>query len=678
MRYLKRTSGVSEHSALINAVQRGGDRDNAVMIADGLELEKRIKEYCTQRRASYTKLSESFYKIVEGTMFTSCADMVKVVFSVKMADGNVEITKRSYHMLLDKRPVEIIAAAREEALREYLAASRSAPSRIDSRYDNSLDYISTIFTRTASSCFLNFCALLVWFSACLYIVFSDLKAQALSRGLLVTQLGGLPLPSIRELSEFTRLDVLNCSLLFSGLPALLMSALFSAASLAMRTSARLGFAGMFVFIFTSFFYLISLFKINALSALLIAVGGPLLSMSIQRFVWLSGQIAVQKTSPAVKGAAVLFVISMMVVPVPSVSLKSEDISSGFLGIRDGVVLANGMTRWLGDWYYKYTLYAAEIKKPLFSFGDRAAPTRQVLILLYGSCPALEQVLSRRGVYVRKTRTLDEFMTESSRRGYDLVIATRQSVAPARRSDNFIVMDEKATEADTIAILNDTNDRLYKASGFGELDASSKAVAFLTVPFLIIATCTSLIIWCVKRLSQGRTLLTAAVAVTLAFAVGLALLFRARLGGAEPASAQDIARIVRQESVTYNDLKAVNSAIMADSNIKIDEAVIDRWLGSGDPRVIYWSCLITANLHLTHKFEDLLPLLESNSIIIRYQAARFISAFLEHIHAYKNVPISNEQISIVKEKLRKAVESDVWYVGANAYNGLVRLERWVSG
>ncbi|MBI4244791.1 MAG: hypothetical protein HY606_11930 [Planctomycetes bacterium] len=645
---------------------------------DAAVLKERLKSYAHLRSSLLIKQSEQTFILKEGNRFSTNPEGVYLKFQITIADSETVAVRRNSD-LFDKifgplmtESLQDIIEYRRSRLESFLNGSGDVIKSFDMGYSGAIDLPFQMFKRSILAGLLNFFTLLILFSFCFLPIFSQLKENLTAKAHIITELGSLPLPSQGELNSLGFAGLFKSSIYFSFLFALTMSVLFTLSALVSKLFSGLSAVNIFIVLFCTIFFFISLHRFGKLSSLAVSLLGPILSVKIQQFIWLRGKIYQNQCGKLIKIISLITVLIIALLPIAFKGLskrhKDLDLVYRMLEFRDDVGLSGRFLSPFAEFYYKYTLYSAEFKKLLYSTDEQAALSSQVSVLVYTQKEWVVKNLSDQwNFYVKRANSAEQFQQLIKNRGFDLIIADSENAADGVDKKRLIVLNNIEDIQTLRKKLESASMLNYKSANLGELDFISRIFAIIFAAFGVIVIPFALILfiaeWILSRIKQNAISIAFVFIILVVVLAGIVMLFGDR-NTTMTGSVDELAAKSLNSGSQYKYIMEIEKRLRGGEELE-NLSVVDQWLKSEDVRTLYWTCAIISHSKLADKLPDLVMLLESDSVIVRYQAARIISELAD-----KN--LSQDFQKYLKERLKVAILSDCWYVGECAYIGYSAL------
>lgn len=482
------------------------------------------------------------------------------------------------------------------------------------------------------------------------------------RALLIEQLNFLPLPSRQELDSIDFGFRLGCAINFAGPMAFFIALLYGAVQLLAEVWAPLSRAVFWIFLFLLLQLGVSLYPLVGWPVLIAyALLIPLSAHMGYSLVW-SRKREKRRSNhreyrhPILAGV-ILLALAVVAAPSPS---SDEGFLDALVLFRDKVFLPYRPGRALACFYYRHTLYAAEILKPWF---DLEGPQRaQRVVRLSAPTPFnIENHLRTLEVYC-------DARPEGSEGPYDAILSNEPLNNP-----KAIAVSPSTTLEELKTKLREQAGRIYPANDIGWLQHVGWRSLYSVGPVALALTMFSLLS---LPLGLARRKFSSASFRTLAW-VGITFMV---LGiAAHHASRKDLTRTLTElrERGHRNDAAGVASflkdprpdirleAVYALYHLFKEDRSRNRdiypelvqGLKDDDLRIRLWTCGALGYLGDVRAVEPLLRSLEDD-FFVRYRAA----GALGDLRDPRAIP-----------HLRRLIREDEWYVGIYALQALRDIE-----
>jgi hypothetical protein len=355
------------------------------------ELEKYLLEFAGRIRgvAGRRAPPDPGWTVSGGTFLSLNPNTVPWRIQVRRDSSGLSLTSRVRGLPWTRAKARRIGAFRQGQLSDYLTGRvrGSPPERFDTaRLQNPFTpFGESIAARTGSFAWIVLTGLAALALAFVCAVLASYGPMSSSiRGLLahsaaLEKAGAIPLPS---LSEAASTGALGAAVVFA-LPVAFLAGLVHAAALAAcdlgSRAARLPQAS---FLLLTLLWVLAFFPYLSLASIPLAIvvpGGAQLGATL---VWGLRRERLRESGPprgVVVAMGVILAASLAGAAVPQVADWKECRMRVAL-FRDGWLLGHPLGRWIASTYYRYTLYAADPLKQVYS-SDPAIAARQQCIAL---------------------------------------------------------------------------------------------------------------------------------------------------------------------------------------------------------------------------------------------------------------------------------------------------------
>lgn len=624
-----------------------------------------------------------------GSAFSPHPNAMRTSVVVRQEGAALHLTLRAFALPWTERKVRRIAEFRllqvAETIQALLKGETPAPAILEPfgaiRADHPVVGTALFAAWATAAAIAGFAAtlLLTWLLG--LTLMSGTIDELMGKALLVHDLGGVPLPSVAELQS---IDASGPALLFA-LPiafgiALLIVVLLALGELFPAVGRLVPFGALFCVILL-LFALIPL--MDAASAIGFSLAIPLAAILGYSLVWgRKGEIRNEPVAPGGKlilsprmiaGGAVLLIVAGFLMRTTAMG---KDLGDDVALLRDRLLLGSDLGKAVADFYYRNTMYPAEIIKPL-------SMRTNVCIVTDSRSPILRQWFARRGFLVEEARNESKAFARFRSAPFDLIVFDKGELA------HTIVEQEGLWQRSiilaTLMITDEGQDEIfarldknfewrssgsYRGSGLASLSHFGWTSVFLGLPVMLITAAAAFVALFLALLYRrldpriGRLMIGALIVLAIG---GAAVLLMPTERGEIVA---EIRRLPKKEIATVDQLIGYLASGERDARYEAAYRIYQYPYGNlryVDPllkatedidiRVKMWAALALGNIGDARALDRLIAMLEDPQLLVRCKAAEALAGFR-----------SPKAVAALTSRMK----NDQWYVGWYCYQSLRRM------
>lgn len=540
------------------------------------------------------------------------------------------------------------------------------------------------------------------------VVIGDVQAELAARGKTLHEIGRIPLPPPDE-----PVSLFGCGLLLAGPIAFFFAAFHWIACALCESSPKLDWLPQWSALAACLVSLTSFIPaMNVLLAVAIALAVP---VALQLGMVIPWALKRERALPPPDPRFTRFVLAGAVLGVAAAAAALprfgswEDALQNLVRFRDTAMLSNSVGRSLAYFYYRHTLYAAEVSKPVLGplqpGGRRISKQQSVALVVLSPRPEnLLAELRRHGLEL-DPRDPAAARERIQTRFYDLyLIDGTYSDLHARVPDRRrLVIVDNMTPDQLVAAVEKASDALFRHKDLAFLAHLGWTAVYyagpLAVLYLALSAAALPLAVLYRRLNRRRAHLATALILVISVAV-IGLFVRSsqadlealrRLRESEPSDdwaewAAHPNPAVRYEMV-YRLARSIEGKPESLARLregKLPDAVI-RLLHDPDVRVRWWAAHTAGLMEVPRAVEPLLKLLEDPELFVRYKACGALGTLLDRPmreirkQLREGGKLTDAQrrlrehtLGVVIPALEHKMRTDLWYVGSYALGAVQSL------